>query len=184
MKSHSYLLFFSFLCFSNWANGQSAESPAAVESVYGAQIGFFGVWGYTELPLGRSVVARLEAGLDAGYRRSNDMLTGAPVIAAGPRWYYNLDKRAAKEKRIAGNAANFLSLPIAYRPGWFTLSNGDDAYTDKEITLLPTWGIRRNLGKHLNFEVGVGIGYRVRWLDFGVKRFGDVAAWVPLRIGF
>ena len=160
----------------------------AVERVYGAQLGYLGAWVYAELPLGRSVVARLEAGLDAGYRGGSffkeNIVVGAPVLSAGPRWYYNLDKRVAKEKRTAGNAANFLSLPITYHPGWFTLSNVEGTYTDKGITVLPTWGIRRNLGKHLNFEVGVGIGYRVRWFDFGVQRFGDVAAWVPLRIGF
>ena len=183
MKSTIYAVLFGlFLSFSTSAVGQSAEA-GAVERVYGAQIGFLGAWGYAELPVGRSVVARLEAGLNAGYYRSNDMFTGAPVISAGPRWYYNLGKRAAKEKRIAGNAANFLSLPIAYHPGWFTLSNVEGTYTDKGMTILPTWGIRRNLGKHLNFEAGVGFGYSLRWFRFDNRRSRG-ALWIPLRIGF
>ena len=120
MKSAVYAVLFGFLSFSTSAVGQSAE-VGAVERVYGAQLGYLGAWGYAELPLGRSVVARLEAGLDAGYRGGSffkeNIVVGALVISAGPRWYYNLDKRVAKEKRTAGNAVNFLSLPITYHPG-------------------------------------------------------------------
>ena len=187
MKSAVYAVLFGFLAFSTSAVGQSAEA-GAVERVYGVQLGYLGAWGYGELPVGRKVVARLHAGIDAGVRWGSLYETTdfalVPVLGVSPRWYYNWDKRTSKEKRTERNAANFLSLPITYHPGWFTITDEPGTAADKGLGLIPTWGIRRNLGKHLNFEVGVGIGYRVRWLDFGVQRFGDVAAWVPLRIGF
>ena len=28
------------------------------------------------------------------------------------------------------------------------------------ISLIPTWGIRRNLGKHFEYEMGIGVGYQ------------------------
>ncbi|MCB0470165.1 MAG: hypothetical protein KDC51_06205, partial [Flavobacteriaceae bacterium] len=28
-----------------------------------------------------------------------------------------------------------------------------------DISIIPTWGIRRNIGSHFNFETGIGIGY-------------------------
>ncbi len=155
--------------------------------VYGAQIGFLGAWGYAEFPLGRRIVARINAGLDGGIWGGSSIdgatLAIVPVIEAGPRWYYNLDKRALKEKRTDRNAANFLSLPVSYHPGWFTLSNEEGTSINQGITILPTWGIRRNLGRHLNFEVGAGLGYRTEWNDFGY-RDNSFAAWIPLRIGF
>ncbi|WP_116108569.1 hypothetical protein [Lewinella sp. IMCC34191] len=186
MKSLFYPVIFSILFLSNFAHAQSAEA-GAVERVYGAQIGYLGAWGYAELPLGRQVVARLSAGMDAGVRWGSYYETTdfalVPVIAASPRWYYNLDKRMRKDKWTARNAANFFSLPVTYHPGWFTITDERGIGADKGISIIPTWGIRRNLGKHLNVEVGFGFGYSLRWLQFDNRRSRG-AIWIPLRIGF
>ena len=187
MKSTFYLFLFSILF--SWSTsvvGQSAELPA-VERVFGAQIGYLGAWGYGELPLGRKVVARLHAGIDAGvrwgsYYETTDFVL-VPVVGVSPRWYYNWDKRTNKGKRTERNAANFLSLPITYHPGWFTFRDEPGVSADKGISIIPTWGIRRNLGKHLNFEAGVGFGYSLRWFRFDNRRSRG-ALWIPLRIGF
>ncbi|MGB3801943.1 MAG: hypothetical protein WA952_19140 [Lewinella sp.] len=186
MKSPFYLLILSSFFLSAIASGQSSEE-ASVDRVYGAQIGYLGAWGYAELPIGRKVVARLSAGMDAGVRWGSVYETTdfalVPVIGAGPRWYYNLDKRMGKEKRTDRNAANFLSLPITYHPGWFMIADEPGFGADKGVSIIPTWGIRRNLGEHLNFEVGFGFGYSLRWFRFDNRRSRG-AIWIPLRIGF
>lgn len=167
----------------------SAQSPSgwAVERIYGAQIGYLGAWGYAELPVGRKVVARLQAGLDAGVRwgsryETTDFVV-VPVLAVGPRWYYNLDKRTTQGKRTHRNAANFVSLPLTYHPGWFSLADERNIAADWGLSIIPTWGIRRNLGKHLHFEAGFGFGYSLRWFNPENRR-SRAAIWIPLRIGF
>jgi hypothetical protein len=68
-----------------------------------------------------------------------------PVITAEPRWYYNLNKRVNKSKRIDGNNGNFISLKTSYHPDWFVISNYDNINIISDISLVPTWGIRRNI---------------------------------------
>ena len=40
------------------------------------------------------------------------------------------------------------------------ISNYENINIISDISLVPTWGIRRNIGKHFNYETGIGIGYR------------------------
>jgi hypothetical protein len=39
------------------------------------------------------------------------------------------------------------------------LFNTDDAPVVSDFAIIPTWGIRRNLGDHFNYEAGIGVGY-------------------------
>lgn len=162
-----------------------AQSPAT-ESIIGGQIGFLGGWAYAEYPIGSKSVIRGELGLDggiwAGSFRNNTVLALAPVATLSPRYYYNLSKRSDRGKRVAGNAANFISLRTKFHPGWFTLSNTEGLATDSGITVLPTWGIRRTIGRRFNYEVGFGLGYTHRW-DQGRTRESSVTAGLHLRVG-
>ena len=135
------------------------------KSIFGAQIGLLGVWVHNEFRMSNELAFRTELGFDSGiwYQDggyySNYGFVMAPVISVEPRWYYNMKKREGKEKRLDGNAFNFLSLWISYHPDWFVFSN-EDVDLVSDISFIPSWGIRRNLGKHFNFETGAGIGYR------------------------
>lgn len=51
-----------------------------------------------------------------------------------------------------------------------------------QIAIIPTWGIRRKLGKLFEYEVGFGIGYR-RIFDNTFFEQNEVAANLHLRIG-
>lgn len=139
-----------------------SQEVSVEKSIFGIQAGLIGLWGHNEFRMSNKLAFRTEIGLEGGfwggsYYDSTGFLL-APAIAIEPRWYYNLFKRVSKEKRIDGNSANFLSLRINYHPNWFLISNQDiDVISD--ISIIPSWGLRRNLGQHFNFETGAGIGY-------------------------
>jgi hypothetical protein len=83
-----------------------------------------------------------------------------PVITLEPRWYYNLNKRISKSRNIRGNSGNFLSVKTSYNPNWFVISNYDNIQIADQISIIPTWGIKRNIGNHFTYETGIGLGYR------------------------
>ena len=140
-----------------------AQNSSVENSVSGIQIGVLGVWAHNEMKLSNSIVLRTEIGFDIGYLQNvfydvNGFLA-APTISIAPRWYYNLNKRSKKSKRIDGNSGNFLSLKLRYHPDWFVISDIDNISVIGDIGIFPTWGIRRNIGSHFNYETGIGLGF-------------------------
>ena len=159
------------------------------KSIFGIQTGLLGIWGHNEFRMSNELAFRSEIGLDGGawggsyYEDTGFAL--APLIAIEPRWYYNMSKRASKEKRIDGNSANFLSLRINYHPDWFIISN-QDVNVVSNLSIIPSWGLRRNLGKHFNFETGVGVGYIFYFAKNAgyAENDGEVAVNILLKIGY
>ena len=157
MKKIITLLFASLSIFCN------AQNANVEKSVFGIQTGFLGIWIHNESRLSNTIALRSELGLDAGIMftdfegRSGFLL--APVLTLEPRFYYNLNKRNSKSKDITNNSGNFISVKTSYHPDWFVISDITDHITS-DISFIPTWGIRRNIGIHFNYETGVGIGYR------------------------
>ena len=141
-----------------------SQKASVEKSTYGIQTGVLGIWAHREVKLSNQIALRAEVGMDAGfwggsfYPKDGYLMT--PVIRLEPRWYYNLDKRISKSKNISGNSGNFLTLQTSYHPNWFVISNYDNVKVADQISIIPTWGIRRNLGKHFTYETGIGIGYR------------------------
>lgn len=141
-----------------------SQNASVEKSVFGIQTGLFGIWVHNETKLTNQIALRSEIGFDSGiwggdyYDKTGFLMT--PVLTAEPRWYYNLNKRVSKAKRIDGNSGNFISLKTSYHPDWFVISNYDNINIISDISIVPTWGIRRNIGKHFNYETGIGIGYR------------------------
>lgn len=167
-----------------------AQNGQVERSLFGIQTGFLGLWAHNEARLSRLIALRAELGLDGGiwggdfYEKNGFLL--APVITLEPKWYYNLAKRAARSKRTDGNSGNFISLKTSYHPDWFLISNYDNIRIVGDISFVPTWGIRRNLGNHFNYEAGLGVGY----VYYFAKRAGyvanedDVTVNFHLRIGY
>ncbi len=145
----------SFLMLSSYFGISQHTKEASVEkSVFGIQIGLLGVWVHNELKLSNLIALRSEIGV-GGVNTSHI----EPLITLEPRWYYNLNKRADKGRRIDGNSGNYISLRASYR--FFDISeveNNDQDY----LLLTPTLGIRRNIGKHFNYEAGLGLGLAFR----------------------
>jgi len=159
----------------------NAQNVSVEKSVFGIQTGFLGIWGHNESRLSNKIALRSEVGLDAGilftdfYGSSGFLL--APVLTLEPRFYYNLNKRNSKSKDIKNNSGNFISLKTSYHPDWFVISDITEHITS-DISFIPTWGIRRNIGTHFNYETGVGIGLRF------FSSVSEAVANLHLRIGY
>ena len=141
--------------------------PSVEKSIKGVQIGL-GAWINYEFKLGSQFSLRAEAGLNGSVFYQKSLYYGedlgfvmSPVIKAEPRWYYNLEGRIKKGRNIKGNSGNFLSLPISYSPDWFLISSkGEEGINMRpQLSFIPTWGLRRTVGKHFDYEAGIGIGY-------------------------
>ncbi len=186
MKNSYLLLIFTLLI-----SKLSLSQVASVEkSTYGIQTGTLGLWIHNESRLSNKIALRGEIGFDGSIWGGNFYpKTGyvfAPVFRIEPRWYYNLDKRITKGKNTNANSANFVTIQTSYRPNWFTVSNYENVEIVSQISAIPTWGIKRNLGKHFNYETGIGIGYIHYFAKNAgfLKDEGYAAVNLHLRIGY
>ncbi len=167
-----------------------SQHASVEQSTYGIQTGAIGIWVHREVKLSGQIALRAEVGMDAGfwggsfYPETGYLMT--PGITLEPRWYYNLNKRISKSKNISGNSGNFLTIQTSYHPNWFVISNYDNVEVADQISIIPTWGIKRNIGNHFTYETGFGIGYRYIFAK-SVGYFeneGEAALNLHLRIGY
>lgn len=141
-----------------------SQNTSVEKSTFGVQTGVLGIWVYNEAKLSNTIALRTELGFDFGiwettyYDDYNSSFLLTPVIVVEPRFYYNLKKRSENSKRIDGNSGNFFALKMGYHPDWFVLFNTDNAPVVSDYSIIPTWGIRRNIGDHFNYEAGIGAG--------------------------
>lgn len=140
-----------------------SQDTSVEKSTFGLQTGVLGIWAYNEAKLSNTIALRTELGFDFGiwettyYDDYDSPFILTPVIVIEPRFYYNLKKRSENSKRIDGNSGNFIALKTSYHPE-LALFNTDNAPVVSDFAIIPTWGIRRNLGKHFNYEAGIGVG--------------------------
>jgi hypothetical protein len=185
MKRNFVSLLICFLALS--ANGQVASVE---KSIFNIQTGVLGVWLNNESKLSDKVALRSEIGFDSGifggsfYDKTGFFMT--PVLTLEPRWYYNLKNRNNKSKQIKNNSGSFIGVKTSYNPDWFVISNYDGLSVVNQVSIIPKWGIRRNLGSHFNFETGIGIGYRYYFAKKAgyLSNESEVAADLHLRIGY
>lgn len=168
-----------------------SQNTSVEKSIFGVQTGVLGIWAYNEAKLSNTIALRTEVGLDFGiwettyYDDYDSPFILTPVIVLEPRFYYNLKKRAEKSKRTDGNSGNFIALKTSYHPE-VALFNSDDAPVVSDFGIIPTWGIRRNLGKHFNFEAGLGAGYSYTFAESAgySENEGGFELNMHLRIGY
>ncbi|WP_074407398.1 hypothetical protein [Aquimarina megaterium] len=169
-----------------------SQNASVEQSTFGIQTGFAGFWIYNELKLSNQIALRSELGFDARngksdfYPDTGFLLT--TVVILEPRWYYNLFKRESKSKRIDGNSGNFFSLKTSLHHSdlLISLDNDEDTKIVTDLSIIPTWGIRRNIGKHFNYEAGVGVGY-IHYFSKNAgfsKDKGEAAINLHLRVGY
>ncbi|MBQ4820769.1 hypothetical protein [Aquimarina sp. MMG016] len=181
------VIFISLFLLSSYVGiSQNIEDASVEKSIFGIQIGVMGVWVHNELKISNQIALRSEAGISivGMWTEGNDTLIGTgyslPIVALEPRWYYNLSKRASQGKRIDGNSGNYIAL----RGSYYFYDNADSG-TDRNLSSHPftavSWGIRRNIGNHFNYEVGVGAG-----LGFGndTGREIGLTPYFNLKIGY
>lgn len=167
-----------------------SQETSVARSIYGVQTGFLGIWVHNETKLTSEIVLRSEIGFDTGiwagkyYEKTGFVF--APVLRVEPRWYYNLEKRRSKSKKIDKNSGNFFSLETYYHPDWFVISNNESVNIITDIGVIPTWGIKRTLGNHFTYETGVGLGYRYFFAKQAgyLENEGKIAINLNLRLGY
>jgi hypothetical protein len=166
----------------------SAQEAGVEKSIFGVETGFLGFWMNNEIGLSKQFTLRSEIGLNAGIlgrstnERSNLLLT--PEITFEPRWYYNLEKRKAKGKNISGNAGDYFAFKTSFQPNWVLFSQGEKVHPQSHLSIIPTWGMRRNIGKHFYIETAVGIGYRHYFGENDFDWKDKIAPNVHLRFGY
>ena len=166
-----------------------AQDASVEKSVFGIQTGILGVWVHNEVKLSNAIALRSELGVDFGFYSSNfyndSGFLAVPSLTLEPRWYYNLNKRVSKSRRIDGNSGNFVSIRINYHPDLLLNSINENYNFISDLSIIPTWGIRRSIGKHFNYETGIGVGY-IKYFEEANTIFeeSDVGVNLHLRIGY
>jgi len=169
-----------------------SQNTSVEKSIFGIQTGVLGLWAYNETKLSNTIALRTEIGFDFGiwettyYDDYDSPFLLTPVIVIEPRYYYNLKKRSKNSKRIDGNSGNFITLKMGYHPDWFVLFNPDNAPVVSDFSIIPTWGIRRNIGKHFNYEAGLGTGFSYTFAKRAgyLKNKSEMELNMHLRIGY
>lgn len=157
------------------------------KNIFNIQTGILGIWVNNEFRLSDQIALRTEAGLNLGYYfgyNFENKYVLAPTFTLEPRWYYNLDKRVSKGKRIDNNSGNLLGVKFNYTPDWFVISDYENYSVAPQITIIPKWVARRAIGNtNFNYEFGGGIGYK----HVSYKNYPDeskLAVDIHLRIGY
>lgn len=146
----------------------TAQSASVEKSIFSVQTGFVGFWINNESRLTNSLALRSEIGIEHDFF-VGDQYEGAgfifqPVLTLEPKFYYNLNKRSRNSKKIVNNNGNYISLKTSYHPDWFVLNLDDNITKTADLSIIPTWGLKRQIGNHFTYEAGAGIGYRIVYL--------------------
>lgn len=159
---------FVILAFNLNAN---AQEVSVEKSIFGVQTGFgvhAGIWFNNESKLSNSIALRSEIGLEKDFT-VGDHYDGTgfilqPVVTLEPRYYYNLEKRNSKGKNTTNNSGNYFSIKTSYHPDWFVINLADNVTKTADLAIVPTWGLKRQIGTHFTYETALGFGYRVVYL--------------------
>lgn len=84
---------------------------------------------------------------------SHSKLIGVLGANINYRYYHNLDKRVAKNKKIDNNSANYIGLDVA--SVFPKLTDKTNQY-DYQIMVTPNWGLQRNASVFVNGEFAIG----------------------------
>lgn len=146
----------------------NAQNASVEKTIFGVQTGFIGFWINNETKLLNSLALRSEIGIEHDIA-VGDQYEGAgfifqPVLTLEPKFYFNLNKRSRRGKKISNNNGNYISLKTSYHPDWFVLNLDDNITKTADLSIVPTWGLRRTIGDHFTYEAGAGLGYRIVYL--------------------
>lgn len=146
-----------------------AQEATVEKSLWGVQVGVHPLAFYNETKLLKKITLRSELGFGFGWSGYGNATEWAaiPVIAIEPRFYYNLQKRMEKGRRTNGNSGNFVSLHLGYVPD-FKITSHENVIVHPAVTILPMWGLKRNIGKYFNFETAYGIGYNWTFKEYTI----------------
>lgn len=178
----------------------NCQTVGVEKTFFSIQTGFAGIWINNETKLTSSIVLRSEIGVEhdfvvgSHYEEAGFILQ--PVLTFEPRYYYNLEKRNLRGKRTSKNSGNYLSIKTSYHPDWFVINLDANITKTADLSIVPTWGIKRQIGSNFTYEAGVGLGYRVVYLrpryysdepqnvDIGNSNRHQYVPYLHLRMGY
>ena len=146
----------------------NCQTVGVEKTFFSIQTGLAGIWINNETRLSNSIALRSEIGIEHDFF-VGDQYDGAgfilqPVLTLEPRYYYNLEKRNSRGKKTSKNSGNYLSLKTSYHPDWFILNLDENITKTADLSIIPTWGIKRQIGSNFTYETGLGLGYRIVYL--------------------
>ena len=156
MKIFTFLLFLSQFGYAQNKTDFASLDTSVVNlkklmvNVLGIEAGF-----EYEIKLSRKSTISFFAGYLIGrstnrYINFNAPLIAAPALYAEYRNYYNLDKRAAENKKVSHNNGNFFLFKTETI---FPIKN-QNYYN---IYVSQGWGISRSLSKRINIDMALGV---------------------------
>lgn len=150
-----------FLLFTKSAFSQDEETSLK-KDIISAGIGLFTVVINYERHLGGLFTLKSELGLGFGFGQdpfsNGTYYVFTPMVIVEPRYYYNFDRRVERGKKTSYNASNYFALTAGYFFKPFVISNGLYGEYQGGASLIPKWGIKRTIGRRLNFEFALGVG--------------------------
>lgn len=160
-----YILFLISLLFSFFIFAQDdGPTPTVEKSINSLQLNLGGLFYVHEKGLTDQLALHLEAGLHGtGYYSigdddpSNDFFALRPIVIVEPRAYYNLAKRARKGKTTSNNSGNFFGIALDYQPDVQLFTTNPSITPKSTVSFTPRWGIRRQVGQHIDFEFTIGV---------------------------
>lgn len=156
------------------------------KSITGVQLGLFGTELYNESRISKNFALRSGVGLNLANISGGDgktKYTINPFLSLQPKYYFNINKRAENGKNIKNNSANYFSVQMRYSPDWFNISN-DNLQLYDEISLIPTFGIRRNFGDRFNYEFKIGYGYKYTFNVNKGQNVSNDAFDIGIKVGY
>lgn len=196
MKKNIFSVFCVILCF-QYVQAQDStqlkqqtdldiKEIAKTESTHTLDIGFISA-GYTyEYAFAPKFTLNFGVGAVSHIRHYSSFIFDAgdfwyysihPYVTVEPRYYYNLQKRLNKGKRIDGNRGSFLALQGAYifKP----VIEYNVQYRNGAFFVSPYWGLHRIWWNHVLFEFQAGMA-------FAFNRYGDSDTGIRLgiRLGY
>lgn len=170
----------------------NAQEASVEESIWGIQALMLPLSVYNELKLTNNIALRSELAWGfswsgGGYFNNSSQWEVIPYLNVEPRYYYNLNRRHQKRKRIDNNSGNYLSLFVCFQPGFGITSKNNDLFP--AIYFIPTYGLRRNIGKHFNYEAALGFGYgwefkEITYLNGETGSYTDSGTLFNFRLAF
>lgn len=130
----------------------------------GIQVGYPGVYFYKESKIFKELYIRNEFGIERYFNNQESDCNHRnkpfePIVSFVPKWYYNMSKRDENSKNVSDLAYNYFSLnaKATINPNMLTGTQYVNSFN--QLSIIPTWGIRRNINKYFNYEFSLGYGY-------------------------
>ncbi len=170
---------FPFLFFLISLSITAQDRPGVEKNLFSVSFLLPGIEYETRASNNTTVSLRLGTGFGYAAGMSRETAFGVYLNLRGQyRYFYNLEKRLGKEKKISDNSGNYFGLHSAFSSGNPVI--GDlETIADFNGQVGPVWGLQRvyNSGFKLNLFLGAGYAWNDRGASGISPIFGFSLGW-------